>query len=228
MSASLTIIKLPCIYSVNRPGPPKKPKCEDQAWHPPDHVDGNQSLSNCDDKIYKWWCWWLCWSPGILFHTLICQMPHLHFCSIHWIWFQRLVNIKLSWSFWLYLTSEGCLQRCATKECFNSFPVTEKHGTCIKSTSTTTHLHFHGCINLKLCFICICICIFIWDLLCNMCMHICIYVFVSTMYVYCVFIYLFVFVCFCTQCIRLQYNAMPPNTETVNESSWCVVRPPTL
>ena len=67
-TCAIPIIKLPCIYSVNRPGPPKKPKGEDQAWHPPDHVDGYQSLSNCDDKICKWW---LCWLPGILLHTLI-------------------------------------------------------------------------------------------------------------------------------------------------------------
>ena len=52
-TCAITIIKLPCINSVNRPGPPKKPKSEDQAWHSPDHVDGYQSLSNRDKKIYK-------------------------------------------------------------------------------------------------------------------------------------------------------------------------------
>ena len=159
-------------------------------------------------------------------------MPPLYFCSIRWIWFYRLINLKFFLSLWLSLTFQGYLQCCATRGCFNSFPVTEKRSTCIKSTSTTTHLHFHGCINLlKLKLKSVMFAMYLYlRFSCNMCI---VYVFVSIICVLCihfVFVYscLYLYLCFCTQCIHIQYNAMPPNTETVNESSSCVVRPPTF
>ena len=121
----------PGVYSMNRRGPPKKPKDEDQACHP---------------RSSYWW--WVTMMILLFFLTisfaLWCQkyliniFPQSIYFMIKSMFISHKCHNDVLFVLFLRLslTLRGCLQNCATKAGFNSFPATGRQRPCIKSTST--------------------------------------------------------------------------------------------